>query len=273
MTENVRNVIVHYHIFKNAGTTVDAILHANFPATNGAVEGKYPWDTLTNQDLLDFILANPRLDVISSHQARFPLPQHPNLRVHPIVFLRHPIDRVESVYHFERQQAPDSLSPSVRIAQNTDLKGFVEWGLSDQGTAVFRNFQTIHIAGRQRDMRRARASHADYLVASSRLRELPFVGIVDRFEDSAIALQRKLRSNFPAIDCSARAVLNRSEGRADSLSARIERIASDLGDTLFDHLLSQNRFDLDLYMQAVFLGAKESGQNVPHDQPIKAPYT
>lgn len=122
-------------------------------------------------------------------------------------------------------------------------------------------------------MRRARASHADYLVASSRLRELPFVGIVDRFEDSAIALQRKLRSNFPAIDCSARAVLNRSEGRADSLSARIERIASDLGDTLFDHLLSQNRFDLDLYMQAVFLGAKESGQNVPHDQPIKAPYT
>jgi len=255
----MRNVIVHYHIFKNAGSSVDGILHANFPDTHGAVEGVYPWDTLDSAALLDYILANPTLDVVSSHQARLPLPQHPGLRIHPILFLRHPIDRVESVYHFERKQAPDSLSPSVRIAQNTNLKGFVEWGLSDEGTAVFRNFQTIHLAGRQRDMRSARATNADYLVASARLRELPLVGVVDSFEASAAAIQRKLRSVFPDIVFSAEGALNRSEGRADRLSARIERIAGDLGDSLFDDLLSQNRFDLDLYMQAIFLGANGGG--------------
>lgn len=263
MTDTVRDVIVHYHIFKNAGTTVDSLLHANFTDTNGAVEGEYPWDTLTSRQLLDFILANPRLDVVSSHQARLPLPEHPGLRIHPIVFLRHPIDRVESVYRFERRQAPDSLSPSVRIAQNTDLRGFVQWGLSDEGTAVFRNFQTIHLAGRQRDMRSARATGADYLVAEARLRELPFVGVVDSFEASVAAMERKLRSAFPAIACSPTAALNRSEGRADRLSARIERIASELGDSLFDDLVRENRFDLDLYRQAIFLSANQSGTDAP----------
>ncbi|AOZ07322.1 hypothetical protein [Cupriavidus malaysiensis] len=262
MTNAVRDVIVHYHIFKNAGTTVDAILHANFPGSNGAIEGEYPWDTLTSQDLLNFILDNPRLDVVSSHQARLPVPMHPGLRVHPIVFLRHPIDRVESVYKFERRQAPDSLSPSVRIAQNTDLRGFVEWGLSDAGTAVFRNFQTIHLAGRQRDMRSARATSADHLVAAARLSELPFVGLVDSFEESVSALQRKLRPAFPAIALPAETALNRSEGRADRLSVRIERIATELGDSLFDDLLSQNGFDLDLYRQATFLSADRNGRDV-----------
>ncbi|MGE8363273.1 MULTISPECIES: sulfotransferase family 2 domain-containing protein [unclassified Cupriavidus] len=254
MTDKIRDVIVHYHIFKNAGTTVDAILHAGFPETNGAVEGKYPWDTLTSQELLDYILANPTLEVVSSHQARLPLPEHPGLRIHPILFLRHPIDRVESVYHFERRQAPDSLSPSVRIAQSTDLKGFVEWGLSDEGTAVFRNFQTICLAGRERDMRTARATNADYLVASARLRELPFVGVVDRFEESARAMKRNMHFAFPHIAFHPGTAQNRSEGRATSLSKRLEHIALHLGDTVFDRVLNENRFDLELYMQSIALG-------------------
>ncbi|MGO4808077.1 hypothetical protein AB4156_00575 [Cupriavidus sp. 2MCAB6] len=257
MTDKVRDVIVHYHIFKNAGTTVDAMLHAAFPETNGAVEGKYPWDTLTSQELLDYILANPKLDVVSSHQARLPLPEHPGLRIHPIVFLRHPIDRVESVYHFERRQPADSLSPSVRIAQSTDLKGFVEWGLSDEGTAVFRNFQTIHLAGREKDMRSARATNADYLVASARLRELPFVGIVDRFEGAADAMLRNLRFAFPDIEFSVGTALNRSDNRAPRLSSRLAHMASLLGNTVFDRILSENRLDLDLYSQAASLSPNQ----------------
>ncbi|WP_011296923.1 sulfotransferase family 2 domain-containing protein [Cupriavidus necator] len=249
MNDPIRDVIVHYHIFKNAGTTIDALLHANFPHSHGAVEGELPWDILSSDQLQQYILANPTLKVVSSHQARLPLPEHTSLRIHPIVFLRHPIDRVESIYQFERHEPDTHLSPGIQIAKNTDLKGFVEWGLSENGTAVFRNFQTIHLAGRETDMRYAAATQADFLVASARLRELSFVGIVDRFDASIQQLRQVLKPIYPDLQLTPSLALNTSIGRSNLLSARIARISEALGNTLLNELIKANQFDLELYWQ------------------------
>ena len=50
----MRHVIVHYHIFKNAGSTVDSVLKNNFGDRCGSIEGRNPWDTLCPDDILKY---------------------------------------------------------------------------------------------------------------------------------------------------------------------------------------------------------------------------
>lgn len=249
-TDRMRNVIVHYHVFKNAGTTVDAALGRRFGGKHSSVEGEYPWDTITSKDVLDFVLKNPDLEAVSSHTARFPVPTHAQVVIHPLLFLRHPIDRVASIYRFEAKQPADSLSPSVEVAKSTDLRGFVEWGLSERGTAVFRNFQTIYLASRERDMRFARANLGDYLVAAARLNEIANVGVVDEFEATARQIETALLAKGIALPLSGGGVENSTAEGGLSLSERLAQISDQLGEALLARLMDENRFDMRLYEMA-----------------------
>ena len=88
----MRTVILHYHYFKNAGTSVDDILARNFP---GAwMTGEF--DGMNNHEAVArWIAANPQASAFSSHTAQFPLPAIEGVMVLPVVFLRHPLDRIE----------------------------------------------------------------------------------------------------------------------------------------------------------------------------------
>ena len=109
-----RPVIVHFHLFKNAGTSVDRILQRNFGDRWIEIEGPNN-KKLTQDALIDFIRGNPQYDAISSHTAVVSVPQYDDIEIIPIFFYRHPIDRIRSAYDFERKQ--DCLlytSPSPR---------------------------------------------------------------------------------------------------------------------------------------------------------------
>lgn len=246
----MRTVIVHYHLFKNAGTTVDGILNRNFPGeAHGHLEGPYPWSTVSSNEILDFALSKADLRVISSHQARLPLPQHPSVTFVPVLFLRHPIDRFASVYEFERRQPADSLSPSVAVARNGNLAAFAEWTVAREATAVCRNFQVAHLAGAQSDMRYARATHDDYLQALAHLKSLPFFGMVESFEESLDSLQEFVRPHMGELNIDF-LIENVSPGRKATLESRLEHIESELGASLYRELLELNALDLLLYHEA-----------------------
>ena len=246
----MRTVIVHYHLFKNAGTTIDSILDRNFSGdAHGHLEGPYPWSTVRPNEVLDYALANPALRVISSHQARLPLPEHPSIAFLPVLFLRHPIDRFASVYEFERRQPADSISPSVPIARNGGLDTFANWVVERKATAVCRNFQVAHLAGAQSDMREARATHHDYLQALAHLRSLPFFGIVESFEDSMQLLKECLRPHVGELNLEF-SIENFTPGRKATLEDRIAHIESELGPSLYRELLEHNALDLLLYHEA-----------------------
>ncbi|MCP3728267.1 sulfotransferase family 2 domain-containing protein [Paraburkholderia sp. CNPSo 3272] len=246
----MRTVIVHYHLFKNAGTTVDGILDRNFPGdARGHLEGPYPWSTVLSNEILEFALSKPDLRVISSHQARLPLPQHPSIAFLPILFLRHPIDRFASVYEFERRQAADSLSPSVAVARNGSLAAFADWTVAREATAVCRNFQVAHLAGAQYDMRYARATHTDYLQALVHLRSLPFFGMVESFEESLESLQKFVQPHIGELKFDF-SIENVTPGRKATLESRLEHIESELGVSLYRELLELNALDLLLYREA-----------------------
>lgn len=265
----MRTVLVHYHLFKNAGTTVDSILNRNFPGeAHGHLEGPYPWSTVSPTQILDYALSNPQLRVISSHQARLPLPQHPAITFLPILFLRHPIDRFASVYEFERRQPADSLSPSVAIARNGGLAAFGNWAVTREATAVCRNFQVAHLAGAQSDMRDARATHNDYLQALAHLESLPFFGMVESFEESLASLQEFVRPYIGELNIDF-SIENFSPGRKATLESRLEHIESELGAPLYRELLEHNALDLLLYREAQqMFAANRSRLRDVHDASI-----
>jgi len=260
----MRHIIVHYHIYKNAGSTIDSILkysfgkrfgfgqHFGFGERCGSIEGSNPWDTLNSDDVLKYAIDNPHIKVISSHQARLPVPSHTNLEFHPILFLRHPIDRAGSVYSFERRQPVNSSGPGVKIARENDFAGYVKWRLSEGNGAVIRNFQTVHLSGRQNDMRVATATENDLRDALVTISQLPFFGIVELFDDSIEKMRKYLSQYFKKIDIKY-SVANRSSERKNTLHERLDDMKKMLGADLYQDLLDKNALDMRLYEHALRL--------------------
>lgn len=259
----MRHVVINYHIFKNAGTTIDSILSNNFGPLHGHLENKNPWDTLEPDQLLAFVEANPALTAVSTHHGRLPVPVHPDVSFYPLVFLRHPIDRVGSVYSFERRQPKDSPGLGVKVARENDLKGYVKWRLADGNGAVIRNFHTVHLAGRERDMRYATATAEDYHQAAERLFSLPFFGIVEAFTDSIDKMGSYLGKIFGPLDMSC-SIQNRSDDREEILEERLAVIETSLGPHLFQELMEKNRMDMELYDFAHTLFRSRSNTSTKH---------
>lgn len=241
---------MHFHIFKNAGSSLDSFLEHNFKGFCGSLEGPQPWSTLCPNDLLKYVLDHPYLVAVSSHQARLPLPTHNKIIFHPLLFLRHPIDRVESVYLFERSQSLESPSLGAKIAREGTLSEYVRWRLTDGNGAVIRNFQTLFLSGWKSDMRFAIATEVDFQRALSILNNLPFFGLVEKFDQSIQMATNYLSKYFSGLT-QTYAFRNKSYGRSDVLQDRLCHIETQLGHCLYQHLIDCNEFDLHLYDHAL----------------------
>jgi len=95
-----RKIIVHYHLFKNAGTSVDQLLKMNFGEQWLAYDGDGANTIIPTEQLQQLVIDNPDKQAFSSHQIVPPLPVL-DMQVFPIVFVRDPIDRMRSAYLFE----------------------------------------------------------------------------------------------------------------------------------------------------------------------------
>ena len=71
----MRHLIVHYHIFKNAGSTFDAMLEATFGSRWANHDKTQAAAFITPAELAEYIQAHPHLDALSSHHAVLPLPE------------------------------------------------------------------------------------------------------------------------------------------------------------------------------------------------------
>ncbi|WP_183098445.1 sulfotransferase family 2 domain-containing protein [Nocardioides pelophilus] len=248
-----RAVIFHYHLFKNAGTSLDALFQEQFAGR--WVTREFPPQPGENRRAVrDWIGETPDAVCFSSHTALLPPPVVPRTRVLPVIFVRHPLDRIASAYSFERKQG--DLGFGSTLARHTSLAGYVETRLSLPRDRQCRNFHTARFA----DMTPAKPD--DELPRALRaLEELPFVGLVETFEVSLQKLQSFLeREGFEGIDL--RPVKhNVSRDRALSLDERLDGMASELGAELYAELERANADDLRFYAAAV----KAAGQDTPSD--------
>ncbi|MCW3475606.1 sulfotransferase family protein [Limobrevibacterium gyesilva] len=244
-----RTALIHYHIFKNAGTSVDSLLAGYFGSSWAAFEGATPVDIVDARRLAAYLAAHPDIRAVSSHLARPPLPAR---GCAPIVFLRDPIDRARSVY---RYLAQDPTQPGAGIAAARSFAGFVAWALDepDGGGVVIRNYQVIHLSAasfRTPHIWHTHATASDLRKARALLRSWPAFGIVRRFADSLRWFDRAYGTRFPGL-FAGEVHANSTNPAFRSERDEWDRASDELGPALFQRLLDANSLDLELYQWAL----------------------
>lgn len=114
-----RTIICHYHIFKTAGTSFERVLRNNFGQRHLSFDGPKTSSMITQPELIKVIHTRPNLASISSHQITLPAPMSDQFLALPVVFVRHPILRIRSVFLHENRNAPEPLE--------SPMEGFDAW--------------------------------------------------------------------------------------------------------------------------------------------------
>lgn len=244
MSDAQSNIIVHYHLFKNAGTSVDHLLKRNFGEQWMAYDGETPGAIITAAELAGLVRSNPQRIAFSSHQIVPPLPDV-EANVYPVVFVRDPIDRIKSAYLFEWKKQLGLEQPKGTLAE------YVEHKFQYRRKSSVEDFQTIRLANSSADSFNALDCADEEMLtrACEFVGGTGFVGIVDEFEASKQLLFNYLRPAFPDFEV--------SDVRANvlqdlSLSSEDKRasIRAELGDELFEMIVARNALDEKLYQYA-----------------------
>jgi len=239
-----RNVIVHYHIFKNAGSSVDQLLRENFSADWLSYDTDDSGGVITTSALSDLINSNPQYQAFSSHQIVPPLPEVDGY-IYPIVFVRDPIDRIRSAYLFEWQKQLGLESPKG------SLREYVESKFVSRRKNAIEEFQTLRLSNTDPNDHQVFDAVEDdelYHRAISFIRSLDFVGIVDQFDESCVLLQRYLQSAFPEFQIK-KVQANVLQDISMSIKAKRDLIRTELGDDLYEEVLERNILDDQLYRE------------------------
>ena len=138
----MRTVILHGHIFKNAGTTFDLSLERNFGDRLGDHRDDLEMRGGGAQYLESFLEDHPEIEALSSHHLNFSISQSNALDFISCYILRNPISRIRSVYNFERQQKSDSLG--AKTAKKLSFLEDTLWRMRDDVPNTIRN----HHSGR-----------------------------------------------------------------------------------------------------------------------------
>ena len=236
----MRFVILHYHILKNAGSTVEELLDRSFGDRFARLDSAERNHIVSREALLDFVRANPSLTAISSHQIRHPLPEVPGILFFDICFLRDPIERIRSMHDYFRKR-PSPGDPVSDLANTLAPGAFVAKLIEDHPLQV-RNVQVnLLAAGGDSD----EPTEQDLDVAVERMLDASFPGVVDMFGQSVEAGEYFLRQVFPELDCavSPANVSARLEGDSASERASLRDLCEP---AVFDELLRLNSLDFRL---------------------------
>ena len=192
------------HGFKCAGTTFASILQDNYGKTVGYVESEGKGDRLPWQ-LISEALDLDRYKAVSSHLVTLPPVGESFAKMH-VAFVRNPRERIRSAYRFQLRTG--ALEPK-------DL-GFTEF-LQRMRKSTGSNAQTRHLSPQdfggwqQRKGWQLRPELIDFN------REDTFIGLVERFDESLVVLESRLKAMGIDLDASYPSALNVGAKSEDEL--------------------------------------------------------
>lgn len=241
----MRFVLLHYHILKNAGSTIEEILYHNFRDRLARVDKPDRDGHVSNAEIVSYLDQNPQITAFSSHQINYPVPQARGYLFFDLCFLRDPMDRIRSTYDYFRLK-PSEGDPVSDMANRAGEGEFVAhlienypWMVNDVQVNLLANGVVNDQPQGAEDLDRAAA----------RMLETSFLGVVDCFEESIIAGQHALRIVFPNLN-GAQAPVNVSGGLGGNLEARIARFREALGERVYSELARLNQMDVELVRRA-----------------------
>lgn len=242
-----RFVVLHYHIFKNGGSTIDYALRRSFGDAFVDFHGEHDDARLFAQDIVDLVRADTSIAALSSHHTRYPKPRTHGFVFFDICFLRHPLSRIRSLYHYGRTLDPAHWLAQLALAR--DEGGFVSHLLRYM-PHMLTDVQINHIVNGAAFARAA--GPQDLRTGSAILEDMSVPGVVELFDESLTAAEFFLGPCFPGIDLAYLAQNvsapdgHRPSGREDIL----DLCRNAWGDDTFDAVLALNTWDLRLYEAA-----------------------
>jgi len=235
----LRKIIFHYHFFKNAGTSVDVLLKRSFPGQWVAREFDSNQFDVNLDQVKNWLDHEQSALVFSSHTAMLPPPELDDIEIFPIVFIRHPIDRIASAYAFERIQ--DANTAGTLLARQTTFAGYIETQLAHGRFSQCRNF---HIYKLMHMFKGKTGDQASLAIAA--LDSLPFVGLVEDYQQSIDRLVNWLSPHFPNIKPIA-VTKNVTRDNTLSLEQKLEQIRHEIGSECYEKLIAANAEDIAVF--------------------------
>jgi len=235
----IRNIILHCHFFKNAGTTIDWALKRSF--VNSLYEYKGELSIPDWNKYLESILKEPAITAVLSHIFTLRPPAIEGIKLHLISMFRHPVERVTSVAAFEKKRHYRNSKGIIKDA-NVGIKGYIKAYLRNNTPASIRNMHTLRYAG---DDKGQPATKEDFNKAVDTVEHCKTIGLVEAFDESMVLFEEHLKPIFPNLDLAY--VIQNVHQQQQSIEQRIENLRSQLGEELFEILLAKNDKDLRLY--------------------------
>lgn len=237
-----RVIVIHNHIFKNAGTTIDGALHKNFG--EAFIDHRDDASMRKGASYLGpYLTKNKQIKALSTHHLTMPLPSLVNVELKELMMFRHPIERVTSVYNFERQQIIDI--PGTIHARKLSLKDYIIWRMRPEVGATIRNYHVRKMLAPRKPGQESVRNH-EMAELKQRLSNMEMFGLVERFDESMVFFEDCLTKFFLKIDLSY-VPQNVGQAPGEGLSTKIERLKEEIGDDVFDLLIKKNQYDLQLY--------------------------
>lgn len=243
-----RFVIIHYHIFKNGGSTIESILEREFAHRFATLHGAGSSATLDRKHVESFLRRNSHIVAVSSHHLRYPKPAIRHIVTFDCCFLRHPLDRLDSLYRYLRRvETPVPLSSRAR---NMSARDFLR-ELVNESPHIVSDIQVTQLACSGAFTRPAHSG--DLERAAEIVRDMAIPGLVEMFDESLVAAEYFLRPAFPALNLEyvPRNVFRPiGPNLPSSPLHRPERLVRLWGGDLYEDLVRLNQLDLELFQRA-----------------------
>jgi hypothetical protein len=240
-----RFVVLHFHILKNGGSTIESVLQREFSSGFAKFDGSCPNSVLDETDLIDFLQQHPDITAISSHHLRYPKPAIRGTVFFDCCFLRHPLDRLLSLHAWSRKI--DTPDPICRVARTHNPREFAH-RLLNEFPHMASNVQVTHLANAGAFLRPANEN--DLETANRVIMEMAMPGLVELFNESLVAAEYFLHPAFPGIrlDSRPRNVSRPGERHHPDREQELEdKLLGLWGDSIYSDLLRLNQFDMELY--------------------------
>lgn len=248
-----RAVICHYHIYKNSGTSFSKLMEANFGERHVNFDGPIAGFQINQDQLAEIVETHPEVVSISSHQIYLPAPSTLNIRFIPVVFLRHPLMRIRSIFLFETSVNSES---SIALEMKDRLESFQTWAaerlnnpsrLLSLSNAQANQLSRAYCRAPQMQIINGACIH-DMDLAFDNLRLAKCIARTENYSDDVFLFESTLAENGIEFSSRLGGAENISAGDFDApLADQLETFRASMTPALWDQLVDINQQDQALY--------------------------